>query len=109
MARKAVEVASDKQAGDILMLDMREVCPFADYFVICSGETERQIMAICDGIDEVLRKEGVTFHRREGAIDSGWVILDFGDVIIHVLAPRERDYYMLDELWSRATPVVRIQ
>ena len=108
MARKAVEVASDKQANDILMLDIRKVSGFADYFVICTGETERQMKAICEEIDAVLAKEGIPLHRREGLANSGWVLLDFGGVIIHVFAPKEREYYQLDKLWSKATPVLRI-
>ncbi len=108
-ARRAVEAASDKQASNIVMLDIREVCSFADYFVICDGESNRQIEAIRDEIDGVLRGEGVTPHHCEGAADSGWVLLDFGRVIIHIFAPAERGYYRLDELWSKATPLVRIQ
>ncbi|MDP6647718.1 MAG: ribosome silencing factor [Dehalococcoidales bacterium] len=109
VARKAVESASEKQASDIVLLDTREVCGFADYFLICSGETERQIQAICEAIEYVLKKAGVPPDYREGTSDSGWLLLDFGDVIIHIFAPFERKYYQLDELWSAATPVIRIQ
>lgn len=108
IAKKAVGAALDKQAADILMLDIRQVSYFADYFVICSAESDRQIGAICDEIKEVLGKEGITFHRREGGMDSGWVLLDFGQVIVHVFAPSQREYYELEQLWGKATPVVRI-
>ena len=91
------------------MLDVRGVCSFADYFVICSGETERQIKTIYDEVEHVLKKEDITPHHREGTLDSGWLLLDFGDVIVHIFAPLEREYYKLDELWSEAIPVVRIQ
>lgn len=91
------------------MLDVREVCGFADYFVICSGEAERQIKTIYDEIEHVLKKGGVIPHHREGTLDSGWLLLDFGDVIVHIFAPIEREYYKLVELWSEAIPVVRIQ
>jgi ribosome-associated protein len=84
------------------------VCTFTDYFVFCSGESERQIQAICDEIDETLRQEGVSPYRREGSVDSGWVLLDFGEVIVHIFAPQEREYYELEKLWSKATPVIRI-
>jgi ribosome-associated protein len=93
IARQAVEAAADKQAIDIVLLDAREVCSFADYFVICSGDSERQIPA----------------HHREGTVDSGWMLLDFGDIIVHIFAPVERDYYQFDELWQEAKPVLRIQ
>jgi ribosome-associated protein len=109
VARKAIEVASDKQATDIVMLDTREVCAFSDYFVICSGESKRQIEAISDEVHRVLGKEGVRLQHREGNVGSGWILLDFGDVVIHVFAAPEREYYQLERLWSRATPLIRIQ
>jgi len=109
VARKAVEAASDKQASDIVLLDTRGVCSFADYFVICSGDSDRQIQAIYDEVGHVLKKEGILPHHREGTVDSGWLLLDFGDVIVHIFAPFERDYYLLDRLWSQAVLVVRIQ
>ncbi|MBA7469396.1 Ribosomal silencing factor RsfS [subsurface metagenome] len=109
MARKAVEVASDKQAKDITLLDVRRVCSFADYFVICSGDSERQIKTIYDEVGHILKKDGIIPLHHEGTIDSGWLLLDFGDVIVHIFAAFEREYYQLDELWEKATPVVRIQ
>ena len=109
LARKSVEAASDKQASDIVMLDTRDVCSFADYFVICSGETRRQIEAICEEILGVLKKEGTMLRRREGAPGAGWTLMDFGDVIVHIFAPAEREYYQLEKLWSKATPLIRIQ
>lgn len=108
VARKAVDAALSKQAADILLLDLRGVCTFTDYFVFCSGDSEPQIQAICDEIDQALHREGVSAHRREGSVDSGWVLLDFGEVIVHVFAPQERGYYELEKLWSKATPVIRI-
>ena len=104
-----MEAASDKQASDIVLLDIRGVCSFADYFVICSGESERQIKAIYDEVEHALKKEGILPYHCEGALDSGWLLLDFGDVIVHIFAPLERGYYQLDELWHGATPVVTIQ
>ena len=104
-----MEAASEKQASDIVLLDVREVCSFASYFVICSGESERQLGAIYDEIEQTLKKAGITPHHREGALDSGWMLLDFGDVIVHIFASAEREYYQLDELWEKAVAVVRIQ
>lgn len=102
-------MASDKQASDVVLLDARGICSFADYFVICNGESARQIKAIYDEIGHALKKKGVSPHHREGELDSGWLLLDFGDVIVHIFAPQEREYYRLDELWSEATTIVRIQ
>ena len=77
--------------------------------MLCSGETARQIKAIYDEVIHVLKKEGILPHHREGNLDSGWLLLDFGDVIVHIFAPFEREYYQLGELWREATPLVRIQ
>ncbi len=77
--------------------------------MICSGESERQIKTIYDEVAQALKKDGVLPHHREGTVDSGWLLIDFGDVIVHIFTPTEREYYQLGELWSEATPVVRIQ
>jgi ribosome-associated protein len=108
IAKKAVEAALDKQAVDIQMLDIGQIACFADYFVICSADSDRQIRAICDEIDEVLKREGIKVYHREGSEDSGWVLLDFGPVIVHVFATPQREYYEIEKLWGEATPVVRI-
>jgi len=104
-----VEAASDKQATDILLLDIHKVCSFADYFVICTGDSDRQIRAIYDEVEHALKREGILPHHCEGTLDSGWLLLDFRDVIVHIFAPSEREYYQLDKLWSKAIPVLRIQ
>jgi ribosome-associated protein len=104
-----MEAALDKQAVDILMLDIRQLTSFADYFVICSAESDRQIDAICDEIDAALSKEGINIYRREGNADSGWVLLDFGSIIVHVFNETTRQYYDLEQLWEKATPIIRIQ
>ena len=108
VARKIVEIASDKQASDIVLLDTSQVCSFANYFVICHGETERQIEAIHQSIDELLTKERISPHHCEGNAASGWVLLDLGEVIVHIFAPFERDYYQLEKLWSKARLLLRI-
>jgi ribosome-associated protein len=104
-----VEAAADKQASDIVLLDARKVCSFADYFVICSGESERQVSAIYDEVGHRLKQAGILPSHHEGAVDSGWLLLDFGNIIVHIFAPFEREYYRLDELWGQAVPVLRIQ
>ena len=102
-------MASDKQASNIVLLDVRDICSFTDYFIICAGDSERQIRTIYDEVEHSLKQEGVIPHHHEGTLDSGWLILDYGDVIVHVFAEPEREYYQLDELWSAAKPVIRIQ
>jgi ribosome-associated protein len=109
IARKTVEAASSKQAADIVLLDTRDVCSFADYFMFCSGESERQVQAIYDEIEHVLKQEGILPNHAEGTVDSGWLLLDFGSVIVHIFAPAQREYYQLDSLWSQAVPLIRVQ
>ena len=92
-----------------MLLDARGVCSFTDYFVICTGDSERQVRAIYDEVEHMLKKEGILPHHTEGTVDSGWCLLDFGGVIVHIFAPFEREYYQLDKLWSRAIPIVRVQ
>ena len=109
VARLAVEAASDKQADNIVMLDTKQVCSFADYFVICSGDSARQIEAIRQEIRDKLKMDDVIPSHIEGGADSGWILLDLGDVVVHIFSCSQRDYYRLDDLWQEAVPVVRIQ
>lgn len=108
-ARLAVEAASEKLATNIVLLDMRNVATFTDYFLICSGDSEKQLTAIYDAVEETLKKAGVKPCYREGSPDSGWMLLDYGDFVVHIFSPFEREYYQIDELWSESTPILRIQ
>ncbi len=109
LARRIVDIASDKQAADIVLLDLRDVSLIADYFVICTGTSERQIKALTDDIVETLaREEKVKPLQVEGLPDSGWVLLDYGGVVVHIFAPESRSYYRLEKIWSQAIPVLRI-
>ena len=108
-AHHVVGAASDKQAADIVMLDLRGVADFADFFVIMTAESPRQIDALAVDIESALEQEGVRLHHREGATKSGWVLLDFSDVIVHIFLPESRDFYKIEEAWSSATETVRIQ
>ena len=77
--------------------------------MICSGESVRQIKTIYDEVTHVLKRDGILPHHHEGTVDSGWLLLDFGDVIVHIFAPDEREFYQLGELWSEATTIISIQ
>jgi len=109
VAHKATEAASKKQSSDIALLDARTVCSFADYFVICTGDSARQLQAIYEEVEHALKKEGILPHHHEGTLDSGWLLLDYGNVIVHIFTAPEREHYSLDKLWSSAIPVLRIQ
>ncbi len=92
-----------------MLLDTRAVSSFADYFVICTGESDKQIQAIYDEIEHALKKEGVLPLHHDAEVGSGWLVLDYGDIVVHVFSPKERDYYQLEQLWSAAKPLLRIQ
>lgn len=109
LARRIVELAEDKKAADIVLLDLSELTTVADCFVICSGNSERQLDAIADGIVSGLRDEKVRPFGREGTPASHWVLIDYGGVIVHVFTPPERDFYQLERHWSEAKTVLRVQ
>jgi ribosome-associated protein len=109
LARRVVDILSDKRAEDILLLDIRSVALFADYFAIASAETARHTQALCDALDEELGKDGISRWGQEGEAGSGWVLVDYGDVIVHIFGPEQRSFYDLEGLWREAVPVVRIQ
>ena len=109
LARRIVELAEDKKAADIVLLDLAGLTTMADYFVICSGGSERQLEAIADGIIGSLRDERIKPIGREGTAASHWVLVDFGSVIVHIFTPPERDYYGLEKHWSEARTILRVQ
>jgi ribosome-associated protein len=104
-----VNAAADKKASDIVMLDLRPVALIADYFVLCDGQSARQLRAISDAIVEELKEFGERPLRVEGTPESGWLLLDYGAVIAHVFSPELRAYYDLERLWKGAPMVVRMQ
>ncbi|EOT29046.1 iojap-like ribosome-associated protein [Enterococcus saccharolyticus subsp. saccharolyticus ATCC 43076] len=104
----AVRAADSKHAEDIIALDVHEISLLADYFVICSGNSDRQINAIVEEIIEQEEKAQVEVKRVEGKDGGKWVLIDLGDVIIHVFSNSERDFYNLEKLWSDA-PLVDIR
>ena len=101
----AVRAADDKQAKDIRVLDLRDITSFADYFVICSGSNARQIQAIADEIQLRLKKLGEHAHSIEGFENAEWVLMDYGDYLIHIFSDKARVYYDLERLWRDAKQV----
>jgi len=109
LARRLVELVEDKKAADIVLLDLTGLTTMADYFVIASGGSERQLDAIADGVISGMRDEKVHAFGREGTAASHWVLVDFGSVIVHVFTPPERDYYQLERHWAEAKTILRVQ
>lgn len=108
LAHAIVDVISGKKAANILMLDMRDLTLLADYYILCDGASRRQIGAIGDGLLEDLDEAGTKPATIEGTPDSGWLLIDFGSVIVHIFSPDKRAYYQLEELWKEAPIVVRM-
>lgn len=104
-----MEMISDKKGEDILMLDTRVVSSIADYFVIATATNERQLKAISDDIQKQLKKHRVLPLGVEGKPETGWMLLDYNGVIVHLFSPGMRDYYNLEALWEHAPVVVRMQ
>jgi len=103
MAQAVAAYAADKKAADIVELDLRGVVGYTDYFVICSGNTERQAKAIHAAIHEGMKKEhGVLPRRVEGLAEARWILMDYLDVVVHVFTPDTRAYYRLEQLWGEA-------
>jgi ribosome-associated protein len=99
-ARQIAGLAEEKLAQDIVILDMRPVCAYTDFFVVCSGQNARQTKAIVDEVRHGLKRERVLPHSVDGEREGTWIVADYTDVVLHVFTPEMRDYYRLEELWD---------
>ena len=102
LAKKICKAADDKKAGNIVIMDMRGLMFSTDYFVICGAPTATQVRAIADNIEEALDKEKIHFSHKEGYHEGEWILLDYGDVVVHIFKNENRDYYALEKLWGDA-------
>lgn len=107
LAVAAASAASEKKAEDLIALDVSEQLVLTDVFVVATGQNERQVSAIVDAVEEALHREGVKAVRREGLSQARWVLLDFGDIVVHVQHSEDREFYALERLW-RDCPVVAL-
>lgn len=103
-----MDVIASKKGANVVLLDMRKVTFLADYYILCDGSSKRQIDAIQEALLENLKKDGTKLAIVEGTAESGWVLIDFGSVIVHIFSPDKRAYYQLEELWKEAPIVVRM-
>ncbi len=103
----AVRAAEDKKASDLRVLDLREVCDFADTFMIASGTNERQVQAIAESVKDELRALGARPITVEGFRTGTWVLLDYGDLVVHIFQPETRTFYGLERLWGDAEDVTK--
>lgn len=100
--RTAAEAAAEKKAVDVVALEVADLLVVTDYFVLATGANDRQVKVIADNVEDRLRESGIRPVGREGEQDRTWVLLDFGDFVVHVFQPDERDFYRLEKLWSDA-------
>ncbi|NKE05173.1 MULTISPECIES: ribosome silencing factor [Mesobacillus] len=104
----AVKAADDKRAEDIMVLNMKGISLIADYFIICHGNSDKQVQAIAREIREKAEEQGHSLKRMEGFDEARWVLIDIGDVVVHVFHKEERSYYNLERLWGDA-PIENVQ
>jgi len=103
LARRIADIAADRKALDIRVLDLRGIVSYTDFFVICSGNTERQTKAVHDGIYRELKDDEKLLPRRsEGEREARWILLDYLDCVVHIFTPEAREYYRLEQLWGEA-------
>jgi ribosome-associated protein len=103
LAERIAAIAADRKAVDVRVLDLRDVVSYTDFFVICSGNTERQTKAIHDAVYRTLKDdEGLLPRRSEGEREARWILLDYLDCVVHIFTPEARDYYRLENLWGEA-------
>jgi len=109
LARSIVETLEDKKGEDILLLDLKDIAPVGDYFVIASGSSDRTIIGLMDAVVDETREKFHVKPRLEGQPSDGWLLADFGSVIVHVFSNAQRDYYRLEDLWSAAKVLLHVQ
>ncbi|MFZ1995881.1 MAG: ribosome silencing factor [Solirubrobacteraceae bacterium] len=102
MVAAVADLAADRKALDIVALDLRGMIGYADYFVICSGRTDRQTRAIHDAVHLGMKARGILPRRVEGLTEARWILMDYLDVVVHVFTPDTREYYRLEQLWGEA-------
>lgn len=102
-----VRAFRDKKAESVIVLDLRDLSSITDYFIICSGKSTTQVGALAEAIDEEYALRGISLLHREGLVESGWILLDYGDVIAHIFMEEIRNYYALEHLWGDA-PIFNI-
>ncbi len=104
-----VNSLEDKKGEDILLLDIKDIASFTDYFVLCTGTSDRMLDALAETTLEAVHKTHKKKGRKQGAARDGWVVVDYGDVVVHLFAPEQRDFYKLEELWEEGKVLLRLQ
>lgn len=109
IARKIVNVLEERKGENIVLLDLQGSAIFADFFVICSGTTDRMLNGLADALKEDIPSEIITRPRWEGSGQAGWILADYGDIIVHLFSSERREFYRLEELWSEGKVLLHLQ
>lgn len=109
IARTIVNDLEEKKAEDILLLDIQEIASFTDYFIICSGTSDRMLDSLAVTVLETAKKNFDLIARPEGQARGGWLVIDLGDIVVHLFSPDQREYYQLEKLWEKGKVLVRLQ
>ncbi|HEY61873.1 MAG TPA: ribosome silencing factor [Anaerolineae bacterium] len=104
-----IEVLEEKKGEDIVLLDIKQITTLANYFIICSGSTDRMLDALSRAVNDRVRKEYGMRAKLEGLPQDGWILADYGQVIVHIFSPTRRDYYQLEQLWSDGKVLLHVQ
>jgi ribosome-associated protein len=109
LARSVIETLEDKKGEDILLMDIENIASFTDYFVICNGTSDRMLQSLGDAVLQTAKAKFGIIASLEGEPVDGWMVVDLGDVVVHLFSPDQRDYYDLEKLWDRGKVLVRLQ
>ena len=109
LAHQIIDALEDKKAEDILLLDIKDVASFTDYFIICNGTSDRMLDALAKGVLESTKKDYKKRGRVDGKSNEGWLVMDYGDVVVHLFSPDMREHYDLEELWSDGKVLLKVQ
>ncbi|HTX91486.1 MAG TPA: ribosome silencing factor [Anaerolineales bacterium] len=109
MAHTIVNALEDKKGEDILLLDIKDLTSFTDYFIICTATSSRMLNALADGVNEKTRQQHKKKGRLEGSPSTGWLVVDYGDIVVHLFDEELRRYYKLEELWKDGKVLLRLQ
>jgi len=109
LARSVVTTLEDKKGEDILLMDIQNIASFADYFVVCNGTSDRMLQSLADAVLEETKAKFGIISMIEGEPIDGWLVVDLGDVVVHLFSPDQRDYYDLEKLWDRGKVLLRLQ
>ena len=108
ITRAIVTTLEEKKGENILLMDISEISSFADFFILCNGTSARMLHSLADALMDTVKKDYHLHPRLEGNAVGGWVVLDMGDIVVHLFSPEQREYYSLEQLWEKGKTLLRL-